>query len=355
MPRVLTVDDSRAIRSIVSKQVTELGHEVHEATNGQEGLEKLGAGQYDLVLLDVTMPVLDGPGMLEQLRGRGDQTPVLMLTSESKRGIIASVMKLGIEDYILKPFKPEELRAKIQKVVGGEVKADGESSGGGLLLIDDVENVHKKLRTMVPESVAMAAATTSPDAITACRGGSFQAILLDTDIPGVDSTVLMGQLRLLQPDVPVVALSVRSNPDAEKEAQAHGYDGVLFKPFEANHVEEFVAQHLGGGDDVVSWADNVATVQPYRGSDDRVKRYFSRLEKRVSETVPQLADACHEELVLDLTALPAQPKETPAFVIAVQKVTESFGIKLTLVGSDEVKSTLGAFTETASLPWKDAA
>ena len=71
--------------------------------------------------------------------------------------------------------------------------------------------------------------------------------------------------------------------------------------------------------------------------------------------VPQLADACHEELVLDLTALPAQPKETPAFVIAVQKVTESFGIKLTLVGSDEVKSTLGAFTETASLPWKDAA
>ena len=51
------------------------------------------------------------------VRERGDKTPVLMLTSESKRSVVSTVMKLGIEDYILKPFKPEELKAKVSKVL----------------------------------------------------------------------------------------------------------------------------------------------------------------------------------------------------------------------------------------------
>jgi CheY-like chemotaxis protein len=61
MTRILTVDDSRAIRAIVVKQVKELGFEADEAEHGQEGLQKLEACVYDLVVLDVTMPIMDGP------------------------------------------------------------------------------------------------------------------------------------------------------------------------------------------------------------------------------------------------------------------------------------------------------
>jgi len=118
MPRILTIDDSSTIRSIISRQMTELGFEVHEAADGQQGLAKLETITVDLILLDVTMPVMDGPTMLAALRKRGSHTPVIMLTSESKRAIVAGAIKLGIDDYILKPFKPQELRSKVMKALG---------------------------------------------------------------------------------------------------------------------------------------------------------------------------------------------------------------------------------------------
>jgi DNA-binding response OmpR family regulator len=117
MPVILTVDDSRAVRSIVAKQVKGLGFEVLEAQDGNQGLEQLAAAHVDLVLLDVNMPEMDGPAMLKRMRERGDETPVIMLTSESERSIVMDAMALGISDYILKPFKPEELRKKLLSVL----------------------------------------------------------------------------------------------------------------------------------------------------------------------------------------------------------------------------------------------
>ncbi len=119
MTAILTVDDSRAVRSIVGKQVKALGFEVLEAQDGVQGLEQLQQVHIDLVLLDVNMPDMDGPTMLKKMRERGDETPVIMLTSESERSIVMNTMVLGISDYILTPFKPEELREKMLSVLQG--------------------------------------------------------------------------------------------------------------------------------------------------------------------------------------------------------------------------------------------
>jgi DNA-binding response OmpR family regulator len=117
MTVILTVDDSRAVRNIVGKQLKALGFEVLEAQDGNQALDQLQSTRVDVVLLDVNMPELDGPAMLRKLRERGDQTPVIMLTSESERTIVMDAMALGISDYILKPFKPEELREKVLTVL----------------------------------------------------------------------------------------------------------------------------------------------------------------------------------------------------------------------------------------------
>src|SRR4051812_11206831 len=168
MPRILTIDDSSTIRSIITKQMTDLGFEVDQAEDGKLGLAKLEEITVDLILLDVTMPVMDGPTMLAALRETGNRTPVIMLTSESKRSIVAGAVKLGIEDYILKPFKPDELRGKVMKALrleggggAGPVAANpalasaapasasaGPSAGASrqftdILVVDDMENVHK--------------------------------------------------------------------------------------------------------------------------------------------------------------------------------------------------------------------
>ena len=75
MTRILTVDDSRAVRTIIGKTLR-ANFDILEAEDGEKGLAVLQEETVDLVLLDVTMPVMDGPEMLKRLRERGDQTPV---------------------------------------------------------------------------------------------------------------------------------------------------------------------------------------------------------------------------------------------------------------------------------------
>src|SRR5512133_1824088 len=256
MPASLTVDDSRAVRTIVGKQVKELGFDVLEAEDGVQGLEQLANAQVDLVLLDVTMPNMDGPTMLQKMREGGNKTPVIMLTSEAKRSIVSGAMKLGISDYILKPFKPEELRTKVLAVLQGDggvdavtapdpaiVRSDPEPAAGAsapqssagkfmdVLVVDDMENVQKKLRSMLPQHVSLAGFTSAQSALASCRERVYRVVLVDTEIPDVNSSVLAQQIRVLQPHAAMIALSLRSANDVAKEAREQGFDAALCKPF----------------------------------------------------------------------------------------------------------------------------
>lgn len=119
MPRLLTVDDSKALRMMVKRHLKGMGFEIDEAVNGVQGLEKLAASSYDIVLLDVTMPELDGPSMLEAMRERGDETKVIMLTADGSESIVERVQTLGVAGYLLKPFKAPQVKAKIAEVLDG--------------------------------------------------------------------------------------------------------------------------------------------------------------------------------------------------------------------------------------------
>jgi DNA-binding response OmpR family regulator len=164
MAAILTVDDSRAVRTIIAKQVRELGFEVLEAEDGVQGLEQLVHAAVDLVLLDVTMPNMDGPTMLRKMREAGSKTPVIMLTSESTRSIVAGAIMTGISDYILKPFKPEELRAKLLSVLQAE-------PGGEAVEDDDAAAAAAALAAAAAE--ARAVAMGGPAATAPKQGGSW--------------------------------------------------------------------------------------------------------------------------------------------------------------------------------------
>jgi two-component system cell cycle response regulator len=90
-----------------------------EAGNGEEGLAAAATEKPDLIILDITMPVMDGCAMLGKLRADPalKSVPVIMLTAESSAGNVASVSQLGISDYIVKPFKESVLLEKVQKVL----------------------------------------------------------------------------------------------------------------------------------------------------------------------------------------------------------------------------------------------
>ena len=117
--KILSVDDSRTIRMIVGRSLREYDCVIAEAGNGEEGLAAVAADKPDLIILDITMPVMDGITMLTKLResAEGKDIPVVMLTAESGRENVASIAKLGVNDYLVKPFKEDQLIEKVSKIL----------------------------------------------------------------------------------------------------------------------------------------------------------------------------------------------------------------------------------------------
>ncbi|MDP1826368.1 MAG: response regulator [Archangium sp.] len=367
MSRILTVDDSKAIRSIVGKQVLELGFEVDEAEDGLLGLAKLEEISYDLVILDVTMPNLDGPGMLAKMREAGNKTPVLMLTSESKKSIMVDVMKAGIEDYILKPFKPDELKAKVLKVLRltgpiGPGMAPAAAAPAAqsirtdpmgkqfidLLVIDDMENVARKLKTLVPPHVTLMPAVSAAAALAACREKVFRVVLIDTDIPDVNSAALMNQLRTLQQHAAFLALPLRTANDAHKEQQALGFDDLLYKPFDKDSVDDFLIRYFNDQELVVA-DENLVKVGAFTGKEDRLEKYFGRITRLIEENIEKMAAACFDEVIVDLSVTPIKADRTPRLVLDIKREASKRGIEVRLVAGAEVSLLLKKFDETAKL------
>lgn len=114
--RVLVVDDESDIRGLVSELLARAGYEVVEATDGRSGLRAMYASPPDLVVLDVTMPGLDGFATLERIREVSD-VPVLMLTARVQELEKVRGLKAGADDYVTKPFGKQELLARVDALL----------------------------------------------------------------------------------------------------------------------------------------------------------------------------------------------------------------------------------------------
>ena len=117
--KILSVDDSRTIRLIVGKAFRPYDCTVLEAANGEEGLAVATREKPELIILDVTMPVMDGVTMLTKLKENPElkPIPVIMLTAESGRENVLLIAKLGVRDYLVKPFKEDQLIEKAGRCV----------------------------------------------------------------------------------------------------------------------------------------------------------------------------------------------------------------------------------------------
>lgn len=118
--RVLVIDDSRAMRMILKNALVELGHEVAEASNGQEGLEKVReSGPFQLGLVDWNMPVMNGFEFVQNVRAEhaNDGMRLLMVTTEVETSQVTKALAAGANEYLMKPFTKDVLQEKIQMIL----------------------------------------------------------------------------------------------------------------------------------------------------------------------------------------------------------------------------------------------
>jgi DNA-binding response OmpR family regulator len=114
---ILLVEDDQDLAEGLSDALALEGYSVRHAGDGPDGLGHLRGGAYDLIILDAMLPSLSGFDVLKELRARGDETPVLMLTARSAEVDKVRGLKLGADDYVTKPFGIMELLARIEAIL----------------------------------------------------------------------------------------------------------------------------------------------------------------------------------------------------------------------------------------------
>lgn len=135
MARILIVEDEERIASFIAKGLRAEGHLPTAVADGREGLDHALSGDFDLVVLDIGLPSLDGFEVLDQLRAQGSKVPVIVLTARDSVGDTVSALEGGADDYMPKPFRFAELIARVrlrlrQESGGGSQRPDVIESGG---------------------------------------------------------------------------------------------------------------------------------------------------------------------------------------------------------------------------------
>ncbi len=116
MYHILVVDDEAQIRTLIRKYAEFAGYQVSEATNGMEAVEMAKANRYDLVVMDIMMPELDGLSACREIRNISS-VPVIMLSARGEEYDKISGFECGADDYVVKPFSPRELMLRVEVVL----------------------------------------------------------------------------------------------------------------------------------------------------------------------------------------------------------------------------------------------
>jgi len=128
--KVLIVDDEELIRNVIREYAKAEGYIVDEASNGEEAIDKVSENDYDIIIMDIMMPKIDGFEAVKEIKELKN-IPVIMLSARSEELDKLNGFSIGIDDYITKPFSPKELMARIKAVTK-------RSKGDEIITIDDL-------------------------------------------------------------------------------------------------------------------------------------------------------------------------------------------------------------------------
>jgi two-component system, cell cycle response regulator len=256
--KILTIDDSKTLRMIVGKHLAPFGLEMLQAENGQQGVERARESVPDVILLDYNMPVMDGYHTLIELKQDPalKSIPVVMLTTETVKETVIKLLKLGLKDYIAKPFTREVLLQKLNPILGlyegpnvppekpqaivmPEAAAVSPAKPT-ILAVDDKASILDLLKTHLGEKFYFITADSGKAAVNAIEQKRFDYIFLDLSLPDMSGfDVLDAYLRGNKNGASikrVAAMSLRTAQADIDRAIGAGVNILLYKPFSADEA-----------------------------------------------------------------------------------------------------------------------
>jgi two-component system cell cycle response regulator len=362
--KVLTVDDSKTVRIIVKKAFKPFDCEILEAGNGVEGLAVAAKENPDLILLDVTMPVMDGVEMLTKLKAdpalKG--IPVMMLTAEGGRDNVLKIAKIGVRDYLVKPFKEEVLIEKCGRVIDLKplndtpTKTKSIFDPADILVVEDKPAIIQQIQEGLKHTPwKIRGVSTQGEAIDQCAKAAPDIVLVSLSLPEESAFTLF---RLIRTNVktkytPVFALVVKTETSQQQQAQTVGFSAIITKPIDPSELESKIAKAM-----------NLDTSQRYYAMEQET--LVMRLPENCSPAVlaeaanylkpkfTEAVDAGFAKVVIDIHQLRTLHMGVIKLLFQAMQTCRELGMQFALVGNAQIISECKGFEDTRGWTFYDS-
>jgi signal transduction histidine kinase/CheY-like chemotaxis protein len=256
--RILVAEDDPANQRVVTGLLQRLGHHTELADDGEQAVTALTHGDYDLVLMDVNMPRLDGIAATRRIRAQrpGNHPPIVALTASATPGTRRACLRAGMNGFLTKPYQPGELADVITRFTQHQAPAAGLAGENRhaaheppatrtVLYIDDNPTLRGLAERILGKDPAITVLTAA-DAETGLEQAADcqpDLILLDLHLPGAHGEALIGSLRRDErtSTIPIIVVSGDTSPVTVNRLTSLGANGYLAKPFDAGHLRAIVA------------------------------------------------------------------------------------------------------------------
>ncbi|WP_159098935.1 response regulator [Aquabacterium olei] len=286
---VLVVDDNETNRTVIENMLTAWGMKVTQATNGREALDILTAagcpdGTFDLALVDMNMPELDGLGLAEALKdsGRHPHLKMVLLSSVSSPDDVKRAHEVGFQRFVPKPLRKAELRQAILGItaeLGIDSGADLPHLGKHVLVIED-NTVNQEVCSQMLKRLGcdVRVASSALEGLRKLGEHRFDLVLMDIQMPGMDGIEALTWFRrgsttrfhfVTPSQTPVIAVTANALEGDEQRFLSLGFDDYLSKPFRQSQLQKILMEHTQRADEATpatpefpAERDSKATTEP---------------------------------------------------------------------------------------------
>ena len=249
--RLLMVDDERAFLEATSQALGRRGIEVSIALNGEMALGLVRYAEFDVVLLDVKMPGMNGMEVFDHLRREQPGLPVIMLTGHGSISQAFETSRRGIFDYMAKPCDMEILAKKIhaaartrEAVREAHDASDPmpeESEDVRVLLVDDEVELLQSMQTVLERrNMKVVTAESGDQALEILNDTLIDVVVLDVKMPGLEGLEVLKQIKKNTPDLEVILLTGHPTVDTAMRGMKIGAIDYLVKPPEVEELAEII-------------------------------------------------------------------------------------------------------------------
>ncbi|MBL7212468.1 MAG: response regulator [Desulfobacteraceae bacterium] len=235
---ILIVDDNESLCRTMSFVLERKGYTVETATDGQEAVDRVKEMAFDIIFMDIKMPVMNGVDAYKEIKEIRPDTVVMMMTAYAVEDLIEEALKEGAHGVVYKPVDMEKVLALIQEALG-----NGE--GGLILVVDDEPGICISLKNILTKKgYEVGTAGSGEDAIKMASEKGYEIILIDMKLPTINGLETYLAIKEVLPQAVAVMMTAHRQEMAElvEEALNNSAYTCIYKPFDMDRMLEMIAE-----------------------------------------------------------------------------------------------------------------